>query len=462
MEAIDRLRHTIAQHTQTSLTEFLPRVDWSRDHIETFQTEKLRQTLGFAVKHSNWHRERLAHLDLEGLALQDLSSIPTMTKTDLMENFDNIVTDPHITRQRCENLVGNGDIVLDDSFVVITTGGTSGIRAFNVVQPSWFANVNAAVMRNVMRYIQRSGNIRMNGPPKTISIGSVPGPHGSYIAGSVLNSNAGAQLSVIDPIEKIVATLNRSDPDHIIVYASYLPRLIEETIAGRLSIQPKIVSPVAEPSFVEHEAQARELWGCAIIGGWAATEVGALGFGSGFEPGMLLCDDLSIIEAVDMNGLPVSTGTRCDKLYVTNLFTTVLPLIRYEIRDQITLSPEPAQCDSGFRHIESVSGRTDESFVYGENIKVHPHLFRTTLAKQTAVIEYQVKQTERGAKVSIVPVADRANDINFEFIKNELENNLSNLGLNKPIIDIEMTNSIARTSTGNKLRRFLPLPKTIK
>ena len=51
----------------------------------------LRALLLHAMEHSPWHRERLSRIDLDVVSETDLEALPTMTKTDLMDNFDDIV-----------------------------------------------------------------------------------------------------------------------------------------------------------------------------------------------------------------------------------------------------------------------------------------------------------------------------------------------------------------------------------
>src|SRR6266436_5075795 len=65
---------------------------------------------------------------------------------------------------------------------------------------------------------------------------------------------------------------------------------------------------------------------------------------------------------VSSRGHPVPPGERADKIYVTNLFNHTLPLIRYEITDEVTLLDEPCRCGSGHRLIADPQGRLDDTF----------------------------------------------------------------------------------------------------
>ena len=60
-----------------------------------------------------------------------------------------------------------------------------------------------------------------------------------------------------------------------------------------------------------------------------------MGVGRFHGPGVHLCDDLVIVEPVDLDGRPVPPGVRSDKLYLTALANPTLPLIRFELTDQV-------------------------------------------------------------------------------------------------------------------------------
>ena len=82
-------------------------------------------------------------------------------------------------------------------------------------------------------------------------------------------------------------------------------------------------------------------------------------------------------------GKPVPPGVRSAKIYVTNLINPLLPLIRYEITDEVTVLNEPCACGSAFTRVADIQGRNDDVFVYANGIAVHPHVFRSRLAQES-------------------------------------------------------------------------------
>jgi phenylacetate-CoA ligase len=168
---------------------------------------------------------------------------------------------------------------------------------------------------------------------------------------------------------------------------------------------------------------------------------------------MHLSDDLNIVELVDAQGKPVPPGVRSAKIYLTNLYNHALPLIRYEITDEMMLIDEPCPCGSAHRRIEDVQGRLDEIFCYSCGIQVHPHLFRSALGEERNVLEYQVRQTPRGAAIAIRCTGE----VDVPELRNKIAGGLAALGLEDPELSFTHVDGFQRQGTG-KLKRFLPLP----
>src|SRR5262249_17514002 len=145
-----------------------------------------------------------------------------------------------------------------------------------------------------------------------------------------------------------------------------------------------------------------------------------------------LPDDLCILEPVGVDGTPTKVGSRSDKLYITNLYNHALPLIRFEVTDEVTVLRGSCPCGSTFRSIADPQGRLDDTFVYPGGVSVHPHVFRSTFTQHPQIVEYQVRQTHLGADIDIV-----ADDIlDTALVTHELVEALGALGLDRPAVTI--------------------------
>jgi phenylacetate-CoA ligase len=231
-----------------------------------------------------------------------------------------------------------------------------------------------------------------------------------------------------------------------------LTRLVGEARAGRLQIQPRRILTMAEPLLAETRRAAEETWQAPVANMWGTSEAGVTAIGCFKGTGMHLIDDLLIVEPVDADGNAVPAEVRSHEVYVTNLFNPLVPLIRYEITDEVTLLDDPCACGSVHQRIADIEGRNDDTFVYGDGVSMHPHLFRSILGREPAISEYQVQQTRTGA--AIVVCADGVVDI--ESLTRKLEEALASSGCPEPAVTVTVVESIPTLATG-KLKRFLPL-----
>src|SRR5215210_6073276 len=123
------VRHGQVGVVERLLPEYVSRIDWPPGRVEEERTVALRALLTTAVERSPWHRRRLQGLDIGSLSPRDIVELPVMTKSDLMDNFDSIVTEPHLSRELCEeHLVQRPGEHLLGEFQVVASGGSSGTR----------------------------------------------------------------------------------------------------------------------------------------------------------------------------------------------------------------------------------------------------------------------------------------------------------------------------------------------
>jgi hypothetical protein len=186
---------------------------------------RLSHTLGFAAEYSHWHAGRLAGLDLEAISPDDLTSLPTMTKADVMNSWDRIVTDPRLTldgaRRHLAQVDDTGRPFLLDEYFAFTTGGSTGEPAVFVWSLNEFARWGASTIRLV------------------VDAGDPPAQRLTFVAARCLRHpsawpplifhgrSVGSRqcVSIDQPVSAIVERLNAIDPDSLWVVSSMLPAL---------------------------------------------------------------------------------------------------------------------------------------------------------------------------------------------------------------------------------------------
>ena len=165
-----------------------------------------------------------------------------------------------------------------------------------------------------------------------------------------------------------------------------------------------------------------------------------------------ISEDQLIVEPVDLAGRPVLPGERAARIYLTNLYNPVLPLIRFEITNEVTVLPGPCPCGSAHRRIADVQGRLDDVFTY-QGRRVHPHLFRTALGREAGIVEYQVRQTPAGAAIAVRCSAP----VSLDGLRDRIAVGLIDAGLERPQVTVEIVDRFERPGGPAKLKRFVPL-----
>ena len=200
---------------------------------------------------------------------------------------------------------------------------------------------------------------------------------------------------------------------------------------------PHMAFAGAEPLLPEIRAAAEQAWGVKVINIYGTSEGGGTAVGCDCG-GTHLSEDQLIVEPVDLAGRTVPPGERSAKIYLTNLYNPVLPLIRYEITDEVTVLPEPCPCGSAHRRIADIQGRLDDVFTYRR--RVHPHLFRAALSREADVVEYQVRQTPAGAAIAIRCTAP----VSLDGLRDRVATALARAGLDRPEVTVEVVDRFER------------------
>jgi phenylacetate-CoA ligase len=441
----------------TRLPAFLARSSWSPERINAERQESLRRLLSHAKENSPWHARRLAHIDPETFVEGDLVRLPKMTKADVMANFDQIVTDPHLSLAAAETHLARLEenpacnSYLFDRFHVIATSGSSGRRG--VFAYDWDGWTAAAMSMARGRAIASKETAAVPADGKAIMMAAGNASHLSYAITRTFFPET-MPVPVTLPFTEIVAKLNAVQPNRIGGYPSMLHQLCLAAERGQLRIAPAAITGSAEPLLPEIRAALECTFSARVFDAWGCSEAGMLGFSCPKGPGLHLCDDLAIIEPVNAEGNVLGEGVPSATILVTNLFNTLLPLIRYEISDSVTLldTTAPCSCGSHFRKIASVHGRSDDVFTYTNGVLVHPATFGSMLRRERAILEYQVHQTSDGARI----LAHASHCIDHQTLAEGIEATLGGLGLDDPQVTIEFVPRITRGPTG-KLVRFVPL-----
>ena len=458
MDSFDNLRRRHIEDVRRFTTEAVGHLDWTREQVLENQTLRLRAVVAHAQEFSPFHTERLGHLDASRLELTDLPSIPPMTKAEVMAHWDQIVTDRRLhladVTSHLERLHQgqHEDFYYLQEFYAAATGGTSGKRG--VFLWDWETFI---VTSNICYRMEVQLDLLhpTSSPRRTAVICAGSFVHASRLLfPTMLDPQRDVLVIAADtPIEKMVSQLNHYQPDRLVGYASIVQELCAEALDGRLKVQLQRISTNSEPLLPEARQMAQDAWGINIHNNWGSVEIGLAATEGESFAGSTLAEDFLIVESVDAENQPVADSTQADHVLVTKLFGSVMPLLRYEMNDTLVIDDRPNPDAPGYRRIVDIKGRSDSWFVYSGNLKVHPMVFRSVLGQDPHISEYQVQQTERGARV----LAIAHGDFSPATCEQMLKAALMEAGIADADVSIQRVEQLPRHPQTNKLKRFVPL-----
>jgi putative adenylate-forming enzyme len=430
--------------------QMIDRECWPRARLLDYQRQRLRETLRHAAAKSPYYRDVIgdaANRDLE------LEQLPVLTKTTLMAEFDRIVTDPRLRLADAErHLAGEqaGEALFGE-YHVVTSGGTTGERGVVVYdRPAW-----EIAVASVLRVNRMQG---MTADTRVLGIGSPSALHMTKRLFAELRAGRAdvPRLAVTMPVPEIVTALNSYQPEMLITYPSFICRLAEEQMAGRLRIAPRQFASAAETLTQGVRDLARATWGAAVLNVYAATETNVIGAECLCAAGLHVPEDLVVVEVVDDEGQPVPPGVAGDKLLVTTLFNRTLPLIRYELSDHVTVADGPCPCGRPQLRLASVQGRREDVVSLparaGGRVSVHALQLQAPLHRIPEIRQFQVSPRPGGLLVRLVlREAAVAGEV-LQAARRAIEAELDQAGAAVLTLTVEAVAEIGRSGTGAKAK----------
>jgi phenylacetate-CoA ligase len=331
--------------------------------------DRFRKLARYANAHSPYYADviRDRGVDLNTCTPTDF---PLLTKTILMANFDRIVTDPRVSKQKITDFLERSkdpaERFLDD-FRVMHTSGTSGeVGYFLYSNTDWARGLLGGAFRRRRRISRRK---RMRGGRFR---GAFYGATGGHFAGVTMATAASRGIArlfidmrtfeINNPLPGTIDQLNAFQPEIVSGYTAALRMLGEKQLAGALRISPIAIAATGETVTQADMAFLKRAFGCEITSAYGCTE--HLGLGAS-DPGgqtMTLNDNELIFEFAE------------DHSVITNLFNYTLPLIRYRMSDILIPVGAP---DAHPLVIKNLVGRTERmpTFLNQDGVQdfISPH-----------------------------------------------------------------------------------------
>lgn len=316
----------------------------SPEERQKLQQQRLRELVAYAREKSPYLAKLYADLP-ENFTLTDL---PIVYKKDLLENFDDYVTDRNVHMQDVLTYV---DRPTDDTslllgqYSALKTSGSTG-KPLPMVRDDYHNKIHGQMM----------GQRLMGGIPLEVlslkrhhhaSVIHLANGASSYTA--FLRTKAAFPemahnlmgLSCLDSVNHLVEQLNEFQPTTITGYPSMLVPLAVEQMKGNLKLDVKMICTSSE-MLTEKDYQAlREAFHCPVLNNYCMTEGGEVAMTRGSSH-LHINEDWVIVEPVDKDmNLLVESDEWSAGLLITDLTNYVQPIIRYYVSDVIRISRKP-------------------------------------------------------------------------------------------------------------------------
>jgi putative adenylate-forming enzyme len=356
---------------------------FDESHIKKYQARKAKAIVRYAINNSKYFKKYYADYNLDNISL-----LPTVNKKMMMDNLTDYNT-IGLTKEEILNFCLEVEKTRNFSkrlkgLNIGMSSGTSGNKGVEILTREEEKYMKAALFARFHfpknEKINLAFILRVSAP--AFSLGKF-GHKLTYIS----------QLNSIDEIKK---QLEKIQPNIVSAPPSMLKILAKEIENNRLSIKPQKLISYAEILYPDVKKYLNKVFNCPVHEIYKSTE-GPIAISCKYGR-LHINEDLVLVETLNNDGTITSPGRPCQKLIVTDLHKKSQPIIRYELNDIITISPDKCQCGSSFRVIENIQGRADDLF-WSKNIKTNKwqHIFpdyisRAIITASEDINEYQVIQ----------------------------------------------------------------------
>jgi phenylacetate-coenzyme A ligase PaaK-like adenylate-forming protein len=347
------------------------------------------------------YRERL---EGKAFGVDLLATLPVVSRHELMERFDDWVTDPQLTLAGLRAFIADpkriGESYLG-KYLVWESSGTSH-------EPGIFVqDARTMVVYDALEALRRSAPWRWFDPMRLTERLAFVGATSGHFA-SMVSTQRVRQLnpwmmqslrcfSILQSTTALVDELNDFAPTVIATYPTVAAVLADFAVRSALRFRPKEVWTGGETLSAAVRQRVEQALGCTVRNSYGASEFLSIGWEC-TRGQMHANTDWVILEPIDERGQVVPAGQLSYSTLLTNLANHVQPLIRYDLGDQVRVHTERCSCGSALPVIE-VLGRRDEPLVMagrgGQRVTLLPMALTTVLEDEAGVFDFQLRQRDQ-------------------------------------------------------------------
>lgn len=362
----------------------------STKKLNRLQQKRLNRLLRYAYDYSAYYKKAFenAGITRDRIGSLSISAYPTIDKDTLMEHFGELVTVPGITQEELrrfdeqeslrENYPGN--------FHIVHSSGSTGVPRYFVYDDKAWKTMLAGILRGALWDVSWKQFFKWyTSDPRILYVAATDGRYGGAMAAFDGIDGLGVKQASLDigmPYSEWTKTLREFRPNFIVGYPSAVKLVAELTEKEGIELHVNRVFTCGEPLSRGLRRHLEERFQTTAVNLYGASESLALGAELSAEGGMILFDDLNLIEVTD------------GEMYLTCLYNKTQPLIRYRISDHLVLREESAAEDA-FTRANVLLCRDDDVMWFrsksGERDFLHPLSVEGFCLD--GLLDYQFRQT---------------------------------------------------------------------
>ena len=345
-----------------------------------------------------------------------------------MEHFDELVTAPDLKQEELRKFDAKENIE-EKTFRgchIVHSSGSTGKPGYFIYDEAAWSRMLLGIIRGALWNMSMMQILKLlAGKPRILYIAATDGRYGGAMAVGDGAGGVGAKQMYLDintPLAGWVDSIRAFEPNIIIGYPSAIKILGELVKNGEIEMNVIRVISCGEPLGSGLRRFLEAVFHADVINFYGASESLAIGVETGQEDGMVLFDDMNVIEVED------------GAMYLTSLYNFTQPLIRYRISDHLVLK-EPL-FGSPFHRAEILLGRDEDMLWFedgaGNRDFLHPLAVEGFCIK--GLRDYQFRKIDHA---TFEMLAEVPNEERHEAVRMELQKRMEKILTEKKLFYVQ-------------------------
>lgn len=402
----------------------------SLEELETFQSKQILNILKYVKANVPYYSKIMMDIKMdlsEKTALEYLKQFPILTKSNIKENQNLLIS----------NLYSN------DQLIKNTTGGSTG-TPLEFYQDKNYIN---AGMANDICY-KNWFNIKIG--DRTTSFWGSDIELKDWTTKEKLlmwfeRENMFDSFAMTEEkMHKFAKKLMKWQPKYMKGYASSLHLFSKFLLKNpEYIIRPYVIRSTAESLFDHQRFDIEKAFNCKVINFYGSREVNNIASECQYQKGLHIFSGTRVVEIVDKNDNVLPHG-ELGRIVVTDLINEAMPFIRYENGDLGIMSSELCECGLSYPVLEKVSGRVSDILVGRDGQLIHGEFVTHLFYDQKGVKSFQLIQDDIDNYRLSIQKDSTNNSPDFQRIVSKLKDRLGN----NIFVDITVIDNFIRNNSG--------------